>query len=1318
MADYDGSLLFNTKVDTSGFESLASAAASSAAKVTAAFTAAVGAAGKVGSDFEAGMSSVGSIAMESAENMALLSDKAAEMGAKTQFSAAESAKAFEYMSMAGWKTEQMLGGIEGIMNLAAASGENLAAVSDIVTDALTAFGMTAADSGKFADILAAASSNANTNVSMMGESFKYAAPIFGALNYSAEDAAVGIGLMANAGIKGAQAGTTLRAAISSLTNPSKKAAEAMKQYGISLTDENGQMLSFSELMVQLRNNLGGLSEAEQTAAASTIFGTEAMSGMLAVVNASSADFEKLSSAVANSAGMTEKMAEIRLDNLQGDVTILKSALEGLGTAAYDKFSAPLRSAVQAVTAEIGKLTESIRNGELSASFEKVSSKLTEMAGEFLQFAVNRGIPALINAFEWVIDNSGRIISALEGIAAGYAAVKLMSWGAAQQAMIGGTTIAEQAGLMASSLANPVMAAGALAAALALVGAAVINYKRDQMEAKNAEIAYSMRDELDAVMRLKNGYAELDEAARNDAKAKIEEAEQVRALKSELDRYVDSSGKFIANKERAKELIEQINGIMPGTVSYLANETINYREASAAIDGYVKSKEKEAVLSYKAEGYGEAKSKVTELAKEFAQTDKLYEEQKAEQRKAIAEYEAEIARLQNDYAAIGYSGDEISSLINSELENTGSLLYQLRQKQDELSSAVGDTGILWSEQKGVLDGYYDSIREYEGLSQALAEGDDRAFSAILNGLRGFYDDYSDVSAAEISKNLSEMQALVDDWTEQSSLGNIPEYMLEQARNGLSDVTALAKDYIYATGNAVEGVVMTAGDYYERNAKAAAARTRGSMASALADAGVSPEITEAGEGLGAEFADSVSEGFAAELDDLKFDLELGKITDEQYNQRLGELLGQYDSSQTKAYRNYWSDFLSYQKGKAEKSASGINEVFEDAAEDLDFAKMLGKIDNDEYGKQLGDLLGQYDSVQTKAYSSYWSKYYSWQKEKQDADENAALKEIDTWKKASDKLISDYESRYSQIISKRDSMITKLSAKSLYEKINPDADEDDEPEYEYKLADNEKQKKKLDEYARMLEKLEKANASADFMTEFRGLDLDSALEAGKALASAKGGTAAYLKKWQENRDYEKKLADDYVKGEVEALNAEFEPKFKGLLSGLPAAFSENGRQSIQGYIDGLEEKKADADAEIAGVMDGVIAACREKLEIHSPSKVMYEMGEFTADGFIEGVKSKSSEIYDTIISVFGSAIDEVYAKMQAAMKFSMSAAAFDVSAASGIPKASDSAVSKPLTQRSGTVSGNEYNLYLNNDYFGKMVRRSVNSNGILTGNSGGVY
>lgn len=283
----------------------------------------------VSAGFESAMSEVQAISGATGKDFEDLTAKAQEMGAKTKFSASESAEAMQYMAMAGWKTEEMLSGIEGIMNLAAASGEDLATTSDIVTDALTAFGLSAGDAGKFADVLAAASSNANTNVYMLGESFKYVAPVAGALGYSAEDTAIALGLMANAGIKGSQGGTALRSSLSKLVKPTKDAAEVMEQYGLSLTNSDGSMKSLGEVMGMLRDRMGDLSEAEQAQAAATLFGQEAMSGMLAIINASDGDYEKLTNAIYSSQDAAVNMAETMQDNLGGQLTILKSTVEGI-----------------------------------------------------------------------------------------------------------------------------------------------------------------------------------------------------------------------------------------------------------------------------------------------------------------------------------------------------------------------------------------------------------------------------------------------------------------------------------------------------------------------------------------------------------------------------------------------------------------------------------------------------------------------------------------------------------------------------------------------------------------------------------------------------------------------------------------------------------------------------------------------------------------------------------------------------------------------------------------------------------------------------
>lgn len=386
-------------------------------------------------DFDSSMSQVAAVSGATGEEFDQLRNKAREMGEKTKFSASESADAMNYMAMAGWKTGDMLDGIEGIMNLAAASGEDLATTSDIVTDALTAFGMSAGDSGRLADVMAAASANANTNVSMLGESFKYVATTAGALGFSAEDTALALGLMANSGVKASQGGTALRNVLTNMANPSDKMAKAMEQLGVSLTDSEGNMLSLREVMNNLRSGFAGLKDmtdeqktalaeldsqledgtlseeeyaeaidnlvgsaddatgATKAQTAAMLAGKQGMSGLLAIVNASDEDFNKLTEAIDGSSGSAQDMADTMQDNLAGQMQILMSQLQELAISFGDILMPVIRDVVSWVQQLVDKF-----NG-LSPETKKV-------------IAVILSIVAAIGPALFVI---GKIISGVGGI---------------------------------------------------------------------------------------------------------------------------------------------------------------------------------------------------------------------------------------------------------------------------------------------------------------------------------------------------------------------------------------------------------------------------------------------------------------------------------------------------------------------------------------------------------------------------------------------------------------------------------------------------------------------------------------------------------------------------------------------------------------------------------------------------------------------------------------------------------------------------------------------------------------------------------------
>ena len=431
----------------------------------------------VTSKFDSAMSEVKAISGATGTQFTQLRDKAIEMGDKTKFSATESAEAFKYMAMAGWDTNDMLNSISGVMNLAAASGEDLGTVSDIVTDAMTAFGLAADGTTKvlkdgynvevsnaehFSDVLAEASSRSNTNVSMMGETFKYVAPLAGTMGYTIEDTAVAIGLMANSSIKGGQAGTALRSLLTRLAKPTKESGTAMDALGISITNTDGSMKTLSEVIGQMRTSMSGLTQDQKASYAAMLAGQEGMSGLLAIINASDEDYNKLTESIQNCTGASQDMADTMLDNLGGAVTLLKSALESAGITIGDRLTPYIRD-----------LTDLIR--ELVEKFKSLSDEQQDNIVKFGLIAA-AAAPILLIAsklFSLLSSIIGIIItvgSALSTVFAfGLNATALSAAGAST----GVTMLAGAIGFLTSPITL------VIAAITALVAAFVIAYKKSE-----------------------------------------------------------------------------------------------------------------------------------------------------------------------------------------------------------------------------------------------------------------------------------------------------------------------------------------------------------------------------------------------------------------------------------------------------------------------------------------------------------------------------------------------------------------------------------------------------------------------------------------------------------------------------------------------------------------------------------------------------------------------------------------------------------------------------------------------------------------------
>lgn len=366
---------------------------------------------KTGMEFSGAMSEVGAVTGATGDDMTKLKDLAKEMGDTTVKSATEAAEAMKYMGMAGWSTEDIQNGLKGVLDLSTASGADLATTSDIVTDALSGFGMSAEDTTEMVNVLAEASRSSNTDVELMGESFKYVGAICGTAGVSVEDASVALGMMANQSVKGSRSGTAFRKGLQNLISPSKQAAEAMDKYGVQLQTTSDGSVDLLGTIDTLRDKLGGLSGTEQSAALSQIFGANASTGWAAIVNETDENYQKLKQSIteAGSAGSTvaADMAAQMSDNVPGAIAMLKSRVDTLGLDFFDRIEGPLKDGINSLTDTLGSIDW--------------APLMDSLAG-----VVTGGFNLLNNALQFLGEHGDQIVQILPHVVTAIAGMKAIS----------------------------------------------------------------------------------------------------------------------------------------------------------------------------------------------------------------------------------------------------------------------------------------------------------------------------------------------------------------------------------------------------------------------------------------------------------------------------------------------------------------------------------------------------------------------------------------------------------------------------------------------------------------------------------------------------------------------------------------------------------------------------------------------------------------------------------------------------------------------------------------------------------------------------
>ncbi|GFZ32569.1 hypothetical protein CSC2_30950 [Clostridium zeae] len=379
----------------------------------------------VGSKFEESMSKVQALSGAASDEIIKLSDKAKDMGTNTKFSANEVSEAFSDLAKQGWNASDMFDSIDGAMNIATVTGEGLADTAEMVSDSLSDFGLNVKDSSHFADILASSSNASNASINLMSEAFKAVSPTAGALKYSIEDTALAIGLMADAGIKGEDAGKSLTSILTSLSNPPKEATKALNDLGISLKNADGTMKPLSGVLQELRGKFSNLSDSQKESYAAAIAGKNGMDGFLGIINASDGDFNKLTESINNANGSAEKMGSVMNDNLNSKVKILHNSLETLGVAAYQKFQGPMKEAVDAANNVVGQLAKSMSDGKLSSGVDKIAEAFSKLVKSLSELII-KWAPELINCLGWLLDHSSEIAAGFVAIKAGIYGFKAVS----------------------------------------------------------------------------------------------------------------------------------------------------------------------------------------------------------------------------------------------------------------------------------------------------------------------------------------------------------------------------------------------------------------------------------------------------------------------------------------------------------------------------------------------------------------------------------------------------------------------------------------------------------------------------------------------------------------------------------------------------------------------------------------------------------------------------------------------------------------------------------------------------------------------------
>lgn len=1130
--------------------------------VSAAALAAGTAAVKVGSDFDSSMSIVQAYSKASAKDFEQLRDASKEMGATTSKTASEAADGLSFMALAGWDTEKMLKGLEPMLRASEATNADLGTTSDLVTDSMSAMGVSVDELTRYLDICAEAQSDSNTSMTQLLEAYVQAGGMLKNLNVGLDESATLLGVLANRGIKGQEAGHALNSILINLVGANKNAASAMDALGVSAYDTNGKFIGITETLRLVDKSLKNVSEQDKAIFTAKIGGKTQYDTLMALLNGVNGEYDELLEKIKNSNGALEETAKIMRDNLEGDVTMLKSALQDLGIEVNDNFNAAFRKTVQTITKEIKKLSGEMSDDELGNSIKKIGEAFAKLIEQIAKFSVNTGIPAAVKFFEFIADNGELVKRLVIGIGGAFAAWKFGSKLIdIYKSFMKFKEAAAQSEIAAKAFNNTLKANIILAVASAIWAAvnALIGF------AKNADTANNrIRKYREEIKELDNDVKELSESTQKSINRS--EAE-ISIIEDKAKRYEELREKAHRTAEEEAELKDkaiELQQYMPDSIQLIDEQTGAYNSLGNAIDGVIASMKKNAYVQ-------------------------AYENQITEIATAQIEAKKNLEELQKEF-------DEVDKRLKS---------------------------------KGATYDYYGQPRFVDDKENPLL------------GLEAL--NFLDLSAwNSANRGIKEAEKIIADYDKQiEELGNnIKDSYSEFNKNQVADVPADGARI------AAEGMIRQYEEAYKNAEKTIA-----------------------------EDQANVLENLQNKMDELEKKKNLHQFAnDTEYWSERRRVLAENQHEELVEWWKYYDETEAYFDSLTEAEKEAYEKQIDDQAAALKERKELNDDFTDKmYYDELEGLISTLDK-ESDTYKKYNSEILKGRKEladdlKKEAAEDAKAQtetQIESVRKSISEIKAEYSQMLSDVVSEREAYKNKLSGlANLY------TSKEENGQKSFTLENIDEQIKAIEEYDNKLAKLEARGAGKGLISYIQGLSDE---DADNMMHILENKTNEQLKSYSEKYDKLTKTINDRMAArydpQIEAINQAFTDRIKAEFGNLSKDMEDVGKNAIDGFIKGFTDDPEELIEAVEKKCNAVLDGFKNGLDIHSPSKKTEEVGEYTAEGFENGLKSisgadaaetfaddfikkmaeKDSQLHDVLYNAFtgntADAISEMNSKAQKAL------------------------------------------------------------------------